>query len=58
MLRQSVKPKRLTQLPYYREDRTLPRGFVVAMLRASGGAVPGMTSGLKRGARIEQGEPP
>ena len=46
-LRQSVKPARLTELPVYRQDRALPRGFVVAMLRATG-AVPGMTSGLKR----------
>lgn len=43
-LRQKAKPARLVQVGY---PGTLPRGFVVCLLRASG-CVPGMTSGLKR----------
>lgn len=42
-LRSSVKARRLELLTTPLHRRTLPRGFVVAMLRAAG-AVPGMTT--------------
>lgn len=48
-LRQSVKAKRIGDPPANEDSRTIARGFLAAILRATG-SVPGMTTGHKRRA--------